>query len=189
MNDKKIIQRIKSGDKKELGNIYTHYRSEFLSWIMRNYQCELDEAKDYYQFAIMVLYKNISHGKLDNLKSSIKTYVFAIGKNQLLLHKRKNTKFSRDIIYNVIDHSEEEQKEKTIYSNNIELIHKCLESIGDKCKQLIELCYFKKLSMDNITDLLGYKNRETTKNLKYKCMQKLRKLVENESSQTIDQFI
>ena len=41
-----------------------------------------------------------------------------------------------------------------------------------------ELMYYQKWSMKDIAEKFGFKNADTTKNQKYKCMQRLKKLVE-----------
>jgi len=41
------------------------------------------------------------------------------------------------------------------------------------------------MSMDDITSLMGYKNRDTTKNLKYKCIKRLQKAISEHKVITI----
>jgi RNA polymerase sigma-70 factor (ECF subfamily) len=62
------------------------------------------------------------------------------------------------------------------------LISTTLSKIGDPCYRLLELFYFVQKTMEEISVELGYKNPETTKNQKYKCMERLRKMVEEERS-------
>ena len=47
-----IIQKIRSGGQTELGMIYEEYRTEFLQWITKEYDCSLDDGKDMYQLTI-----------------------------------------------------------------------------------------------------------------------------------------
>ena len=49
--------------------------------------------------------------------------------------------------------------------------------LGDPCHSIIKMRYFYKLSMDTIHEKLGYKNADTAKNAKYKCMERLRTIV------------
>jgi len=48
--------------------------------------------------------------------------------------------------------------------------------LGDACQQILRLFYFMKKSMEEITGIMGYKNADTVKNQKYKCMQRLKKV-------------
>ena len=52
----------------------------------------------------------------------------------------------------------------------------CLEKLGDPCKRLLLLYYKEGLSMQQIADQLGYKNSDTAKNQKCKCIVRLRNL-------------
>ena len=59
---------------------------------------------------------------------------------------------------------------------HIELAKSCLEKLGDPCKSILELFYYHKMSMEDIQQHAGYKNSATAKNIKYKCLRRLRKL-------------
>jgi len=67
-----------------------------------------------------------------------------------------------------------------VEENNLELISQCFNRLGDPCRSLLDLFYYKKKSMEEIAVELNYKNAETAKNQKYKCMERLRKMVEAE---------
>lgn len=150
-----------------------------MGWIYRDFKCSSDEAKDIYQTSILILYKNIVDGKFAG-NSSIKTYLFGIGKNQFLKTKKEEQRFSNNIIDNVMDDFNDEKESKELYEATIDRVHKSLQTLGDPCKKLLELSFFYKNSIDEITSLLGYKNADTTKNLKYKCLQRLKNIIQNE---------
>ena len=48
--------------------------------------------------------------------------------------------------------------------------------LGEPCKTLLEDFYIQDLSMQTITEKLGYTNADNTKNQKYKCLMRLKKL-------------
>src|ERR1043165_2038419 len=81
MSENQILERIRLGGQSELGMVYEEYRSEFIQWITREFQCSTDDSKDIYQLTILIFYDNVMSGKLEHLVSSIKTYLFGIGKN------------------------------------------------------------------------------------------------------------
>lgn len=180
MNVQVILEKIKNGDKQELASIYKAYRLEFISWITSNYQCNEEEAKDVYQLSILALYENIINGKLQELSSSLKTYLFAVGKNKVLELRKSDKKYTNEFQEAIFNIPEVEDWENEIKERGIEAAKKCLEKLGDPCKSLLELYYFHGLSMEEISDRLRYKNRDTTKNLKYKCLNRLRKLFKEE---------
>ncbi len=186
MSENDIIARIKAGDDSALANIYETYRQEFISWAIRTYSCDVDEAKEVYQLAIMIFYENIFSGRLTNLTSSVKSYLFAIGKNKVLEQKKFANRFThnleggKNLISDEKPMAEIEQEEATL-----KLVEQCLHLLGDPCKGLLEMYYYRKKNMSEIAESLGYKNTDTAKNQKYKCMKRLKKLFEERTLNTV----
>ncbi len=175
-----IIQKIRSGGQTELGMIYEEYRSEFLQWVTKEFECSLDDGKDIYQLVILIFYDNIRTGKLEVLVSSVKTYLFGIGKNLAKDNMRKEKKFTpinqeKWLKENLIDEPDQAIDERTFA-----VAKRALEKLGQPCQRLIELFYYENKNMQEITEAMQYKNPETAKNQKCKCMARLRKLVDQE---------
>ena len=186
MSENDIIVRIKSGDEQLLGSIYEKYRQEFISWLVRNYNCTIDEAKEIYQLAIVIFYENIVSGRLTEMTSSIKSYLFAIGKNKML----EQFKFENKFTYNLdgtmnLTSDEYESEEKREIEPTLKLVEKCLHLLGEPCRSLLDLYYYHKKSMTEIAEQLGYKNTDTAKNQKYKCMKRLKKIFEEKTMNTV----
>jgi hypothetical protein len=55
-------------------------------------------------------------------------------------------------------------------------VGKSLEDLGEPCRSIIEGFYIGDMSMEEIRDKHGYVSTESTKNQKYKCLQRLKKL-------------
>jgi len=158
--------------------VYKEYRTGFTEWICSTQKIQYEEALEIYQQTILVFYENIVNGRLRELKSNIRTYLFAIGKNKVKeyrRHNRRNTEISEYEAESLTENKEENaRKERMIsVSNN------CIELLGDPCKKLLILYYYHKRSMKEISAEMGYKNENTTKNQKYKCLEKLRSLISN----------
>ena len=82
MVEKSLIHKIKDNGASEVEAVYRDYRDEFRSWALRSFNCSNEDVQDVYQQVIIVLYENVLSGKLTQLSSNIKTYLFAIGKNK-----------------------------------------------------------------------------------------------------------
>src|SRR5690554_6616621 len=80
--DRKWIKSLKEGDMAVLDVIYIYYKQGFLEFAKR-YPIANDVALDVYHDSMIALFENSRRGKLDNLKSSIKTYLYAIGKYKI----------------------------------------------------------------------------------------------------------
>ena len=60
----------------------------------------------------------------------------------------------------------------------LEKVRSIIETLQNPCADILKLFYFNNLSNDEIAEVLGYKNGNTVKNLKYKCIQRIKRLLE-----------
>jgi RNA polymerase sigma factor (sigma-70 family) len=181
MSDSDLLNLVRSGDPSGLSFVYEKYRREFINWVRKFGRCDADDASEFYQATILIFYENVSNGKLSELQSSLKTYLFGIGKNLVMQEYRKNVRREKVRAEYLIElHVRSTTQELQQEEMDLALVHRCFERIGDPCNTLLSLFYFHQKSMEEITDELGYKNTDTAKNQKYKCMERLRKLVEDE---------
>lgn len=185
MNANSILAQLKKGDKEVLSEIYITHRSEFTAWLNLKYKVEADLALEIYQQTIMVFYENILKGHLIEINSQIKTYLFAIGKNKLQEEYRfqnKTISLSNDKSETIID--DDDLKSKVKKEKDINGIRTSLMRLGEHCRELLKLFYYQDLSLDEIMAHFDYKNRNTAKNQKYKCMEQLRKIHKTENSES-----
>ena len=181
------LEKIKNGDSQEMAQIYSDYKDEFIGFMRNRYGCDQTEARDIYQMSILALQENIINGKLTELRSSIKTYLFAIGKNKFLETRNSNQRFLHGYDFEVLKKSEELDKEKQETEVKLGIVESCLQEIGDPARSLLELYYYHGLSMEEIALKLGYKNSSTVKNLKYKFLNRLRKVYMEQAERREDE--
>ena len=184
MFDEKSILEIKNGNEKVLTEIYKSFRDEFIRWSGRHYQCQEEVAKDVYQMAIVIFYENIMSGKLTQLKSSVKTYLFAIGKNKILelgVASRKTERMEENFVYEPLESVPEAEREEMFV-----LLEKALHELGEPCKTLLELYYFKNYSIEQIANFMNYKGNDSAKTQKYKCLTRLKKIFSEQKSSSLN---
>lgn len=174
MNTENIITRLKNGEESILKEIYIDNRLPFINWINEKYGCELEDAKEIFQLSVVTLYDNVVNGKLETLTSSVKTYLFSIGKNKWMEWQRKQAKINYredQLLFNhIVEEKDLEAKESLFLQ-----VEQVMKKMGDPCKTLLELVYYNRLTMQKICQKLQYKNENTAKNAKYKCLQRLKK--------------
>ena len=179
MENHSLIERIKKKDgEKILEEVYRDYRNEFVLWAVRNHACTVEEAKDVFQQSIIIFYENIRSGKVTQITTLLKTYIFGIGKNKILELMRRNRKVEaqyNDQIFAVDDGFYEDLDDE--YEEKLSKVTHSLAKMGDPCKGILEQYYYHRKSMTEIAESMHYKNRDTVKNLKYKCLQRLRQLM------------
>lgn len=174
-----VIQRIRKSPNEVLLELYGAYKKEFFSWSYKTFGASEDDAGDCFQDAMIIFYRNITSGKLIELNSSVKTYLFSIGKN-LLLRKFKiaqrelpmNDEFQKYVV-------DEELEFRELYDGN-EIENKIagiVKSMRDPCKSILRYFYFRGFSMEEIAIEMKYKNAQTVKAQKVRCIKEIQSLV------------
>ena len=181
-----LIQQLKAGETEVLKAIYLQHREEFIKWLVSQ-NCPPDQARELYQLTILIFHDNVARGKLTELRSSLKTYLFSIGKNKLKEMQREQARLNQlfdHFLYDHIDPGEIENRRE--YEALLELASDCLEKLGEPCKSLLELFYYQNLSMEEISKKLNYKNADSAKNQKYKCLKRLQRIFQKELEKMSD---
>lgn len=175
MSVNSLVLRLRNGDRKALEEIYKKYRISFIKWITYTHKCTDDEAVDIFQYSILSFYENVLEESFEQMNDAgIKTYLYSIGKNKLLADSRRKSKISYQEELEeeeLFEDIEEEGPEKRI---RIEKIKKIVAELGHPCSEILKLFYFNNLTNDEIAEVMGYKNGNTVKNLKYKCLQRIK---------------
>ena len=182
-----IIQKIRSGDMAVLDEVFTDNRSAFISQLVKQHQCPMEEAKDMYAVAVTIFYDNIMSGKLTNLTVKPLSYLLGIGQNLVKAWARKQKDKPVEMERILLHHITEEAVLPDTYEQKLKLVVQTLEALGSACKAILELFYFERRSIPEITTLLNFANVDTTKSRKYKCNQRLKKLV-NDQWQKITKY-
>ncbi len=174
-----ILQQMRANPEKILKELYRNYRKEFLSWAYKSFGADVDAASDCFQDAMIILYSNVQDGKLTELQSNMKTYLFSIGKNVLL---RKFKKESRVVPMNeqhLFEPALEGIDFPELYSGN-QLENKIadlVQTLRDPCKSILRYFYFRGFSMEEIAGAMNYKNAQTVKAQKLRCIKEIQSLV------------
>lgn len=176
MSDQQIIEAIRNGSEEPLKDLYIQYKAEFAAWLIKTHNCSLEDALEIFQLSVVLLYDNIIVGKLITLTSSLKSYLFAIGKNKAKELKRRQSRFGFEIKEELISHLKEEEEIEPDQAFELSLMKKALHTLGGACQQVLEMFYYQNLSMQQIGEKMDYKNTGTTKNMKYKCLKRLQKI-------------
>lgn len=175
-----IVPKIRSGDMELLDKIFTDNRNPFISKLVKTHQCPMEEAKDMYAVAVTIFYDNIMSGKLTTLTVKPLSYLLGIGQNlvKAWARKQKNTRVDIDKV--LLQHIVEESPVPDTYEQKLKLVIQQLAKLGEACKAILELFYFERRSIPEITERLDFANVNTTKSRKYKCNQRLKKLVNDQ---------
>lgn len=179
VNDIRIIQRIKEGDEKAFHDLYRAHREAFLDWAHFTYSVSREDAKDLYQEAFVILWRNIHEGRLSELTSTVKTYVFSVGKHLTINFVKKQGRAVTSEHLELINLSYHPFEMTEDREHNRILIQENLSKLPEKDRKILELYYMDGKDMKTIAQEMGYKNADVAKKRKYEVFKKLAALVKN----------
>ena len=164
MTDKQIIEYLRNNKYQKAVNGLYDVLTPVKKFILTN-NGSSDDAQDIFQDALVILYKNVQ-SQTFTLTGSLKTYLLAIVRNLWFQELRRRNKMPAateqpdlpDIVLN-------EEKD-------FEIAKAAFNLLGEKCRQLLILFYFKKKSYRELASFLAFGDERTAKNQKYRCLQK-----------------
>jgi len=164
MTDKEIIEHLKNNKYSKATNGLYNLLPAIKKYICAN-NGTTEDAKDIFQDALVVLYKK-AHTVEFMLTVPLKTYLHAVVKNLWLTELRHRKKLpvaelQKDLTDLVIDEEP-----------GFNLAEAAFNLLGEKCRQLLILFYFKKKNFREIASELRFSHEKVAKNQKYRCLQK-----------------
>lgn len=172
--DADIIKATKEGRDEGLVYLYKTHRDEFRQWAIRRYRVDSDLVLDAFQDAILALRFNMTQGKVEGIKSSLKTYLFAIGKNQLFNRLKKSKKeFSTEEL-SLLENTIRIKNAAEELNDRQEKIRNMVRQMEEPCRTILRMFYYLGYSMDVIAVRMEYKSEDVAKTLKSRCIKKIR---------------
>lgn len=172
--NKQILDGLWKDDYTAISEFYENNFYKIASLILKN-SGTIDDAKDIFQDAIVVLMDKYTWGKLDIITCSIGTYIYSISRNLWYSHLRTLKKEQEFIDLEngySIDISTEYYAEEP---DDFEKVNNIVLGLGNPCKELLELFYFENHSWETIAMVMGYSSPASARNQKYKCLDKIKK--------------
>ena len=140
--------------------------------------CPFQDAKDIFQDALIIFYEKSVSGEL-NVRLSDEAYIVGIAKH--LWNKKfksKHTLLSLDFFEKEISLPQDYFEPTTMKTNRL---LRLLEVAGKKCIELLRSIYYDKLSMNDVSQVHGFSNPHSASAQKYKCIEKIKVIVQQKS--------
>ena len=177
MEANEYLQGIIKGDNRIIRAIYEQHHRAIIQLVEKN-SGTVDDAKDVFQEGLMLIYQKAKQPDF-KLTSSFFTYFYAVCRNIWSNKRRKKsfgevtlsdemTSMVKDDSPEVLEHNEQ----YTLYRN------KFLE-LGEDCQKLLSL-FLQKISMNEIVERMGLSSVGYAKKKKFKCKERLVKLIQND---------
>ncbi len=176
MKEHLILEELKKGNDVVLEKIYLDYKKPFFNYA-KKFNINNEEVVDIYQDVILAFIENIKNGKLVRFDSSIKTYLFSIGKYVIYNKIKKENKLQ--IVHSFKESDLKTMKEHEVLflqelTNKQQLLKKSFGLLGEKCQQILTLFYFRGFNLEEITTHLGYNHKDVVKSQKSRCLKNLK---------------
>lgn len=150
------------------------YDKGIKKWMKQN-SASNEECKDIMHDAIIAFYKYVQK-KDFNVDIPEDQLLFGIAKNIWHKELRKKRNMPESELPESIMH-DSDLEDILEREQQFKVMNLTLDKLGEPCKELLFLYYYKKLSMENIAIKLGFRNAHVAKSMKYQCLAKAHKLI------------
>ena len=173
-NGASSYRRFLDGDESAFEEIMTEYR-DGLTFFINRYVGNTDEAEDIAidVFTYVLMYKNRY-----NFKTSLKTYLYMLGRSRALdlLRKRKRTENTDAEAADGIAPSPEES---VFESERKRVVREAVDTLPKDMREAVYLVYFDGLSYEETAKVMK-KTKKQVDNLIYRAKEKLRSVIGKE---------
>lgn len=170
MKDSRIVGLLKGNQFAKAGEELYAYFPVVKKLILKNSGSRQD-AEDIYQEALIILVRKVQAPDFV-LSSSLNTYLYSICRflwNDRLKQKNRIIEVEVEKSHLVFSVDEVEFIGREMENK---LSEKAFLQLGEKCRQLLLLFYFKKKPLKEIAGELGFSSEKVAKNQKYRCLEK-----------------
>jgi len=170
ISDDSLLSQLKNEENAAFDRLYEGCFPSVAKYIRQNTGSEQD-AEDIFQEAVIVLLSKIRQPEF-HLTASLKTYMFSISKNLWL----KKLRDSRSVMI-AVDHCLPAlltDDNESAYWNENKLLS-WLQKITASCQRILKAIFFLNEPMESLMIKMGWKNRHTAANQKYKCIEQLKR--------------
>lgn len=169
------ITQIKNNEEVALTNLYKEYRTPAIKWMGSKYDINKEDAVEIFQQSVLALYTKVIQQKVVHANSSLKSYLYGIIKNKI--HEYRRQKTTVPITTEPLSIANTDTNTEHDHSKRITVVKNQLQSMGDPCRRLLNYFYLQQYTIEEISQIMGYKNKDTVKTKKYKCLKRLQSLL------------
>jgi RNA polymerase sigma factor (sigma-70 family) len=174
--DQLLIDKIKQLDNNALRDVYMQQKKHFMAFFSK-YNIAVDDILDIYQDSIVAFCENVRKGKLDDIKSTISTYIIAIGKYKVYAFlKKENKEISLDLHTEISDSLRVEEINED--DERITILQRAFKELGEKCREILTMFYYESKKLDEIQERMQYENKDVLKSQKSRCLKRLKELAQ-----------
>ncbi len=175
-NGESSYRRFLDGDESAFREILDMY-SENLIFFINRYVNNISIAQELSEDVFVEI---LIHKKRYNFKTSLKTYLFTIGRNKAVSYLRRCAR-KPEYAYEYIENESDRKnlEDEFIKKEQERKLHEALKKLNYDYKTVLHLVYFENMSNDDAASVMK-KSKKQIENLLYRAKQALRKELERE---------
>ncbi len=177
-NDEQLLRELAEGDELKWKSFYDDMRGAFRLFFMKYAGVEPEVATEIFHESMVIFHRNVMRRKLQApLQSRLKTYLFGIGK--LVYRKRggQTQNWDDEIPDAPVEPEVENQAQRDAQA---QLVQRLLSSIGEPCREILEMVYLKGYVMEAVAREMGLSSEGAARKRKFDCIQKMRAMMKVE---------
>ncbi len=157
---------------REIEYLYELYKQPFIQFAIRNYPIDAETAADVYQESFTAMYENIRNGKYTDRKTSLKTYLFEIGKHHIFKSLNKEQK-EASVVQTLASEWARQNYSSEEWNEAQGIVAQLIEDADTDCNKILTLYYWEHRKMEEIARCMNYKSEQVAKNKKSSCLRRL----------------
>ncbi|MEE1139013.1 MAG: sigma-70 family RNA polymerase sigma factor [Acutalibacteraceae bacterium] len=176
-NGESSYRRFLDGDESAFGEILDMY-SENLIFFINRYVNNVAVAQELSEDVFVEI---LLHKRRYNFKTSLKTYLFTIGRNKAVSYLRRCVR-RPECAYEYIENESDRRniEDEFIKKERERELHRAINTLNDDYKTVLHLIYFENMNYEQTAAVMK-KNRKQIENLAYRARQALKKELEREA--------
>lgn len=166
-------------------DFYVHFRPFFLQKMKKEYVMREEEAQDLYQESFLKMWTKSGEGI--HFTTSPEAWIIQLAKGILFNQRKRPVEKNKENVYD-FTHLETllNKDEIAEIQADAQVLHNVLNRAASKiCRDILSLAFLQDLGHEAIAIELGYSSADTVKTQKSRCLDKLRKWV-NERNITLE---
>ncbi len=160
--------------------LYARFREDFFRWAGRRFQGKREDFEDAWQDAVIAFYEQATSGRLTNLRSSPRTWLFAVGYKRLLQNKRKMKRYfwkdAADLAL-LKDAQLIEYEWGLPSAEESALVERSMGMLSSQCREILIQRFYEGKKIPEIRQALNYNSENTASATLSRCLSKLKDIV------------
>ena len=175
-------RRFLDGDEKAFEEIVLTYR-DGLTFFINRYVHELSIAEE---IAIDVFADVAAHPSRYNFKTSVKTYLYMLGKSRSIDYLRRERRMMKVSLEEAKEWLADEVllEDSVLADEKKKILHNAIKQLPRDMQTVVHLLYFEEFSYEEAARVMG-KNRKQISNLTYRAKVMLRTILGKEGEECL----